>query len=150
MITRQTNSRLSSEAGQAIPTSRKSHQSATNNKPGSKVKRRRRQEPTVKHYYKFYYVSRARNSAGASHPAQLSACSVYVIPKDTAAGRRAGPDNYRKYKHCSWRNGALIWLLVMNNDRQKAVKLPRQSLRHSLGSKLDGLAGLVKDQNRLV
>ena len=64
MSTRQTNSRLSSEAGQAVPTSRKTHQSAINNKPGSKVKRRGWQEPTdMKHYYKFYYGGESTENA---------------------------------------------------------------------------------------
>ena len=40
MSTRQTNNRLSPEAGKAASTNRKTQQSAINNKPGSTVKRR--------------------------------------------------------------------------------------------------------------
>ena len=49
----------------------------------------------------FYTQSQSRKKLGrASHPAQLSACSV-------SAGRRAGPDNYRKYTH----RGLATWSL---------------------------------------
>ena len=62
MSTRQTNSRLSPEAGQAAPTNRKTQQSAINNKPGSTVKRRGWQE-AVTDYYKFHYGGEAQKIA---------------------------------------------------------------------------------------
>ena len=63
----------------------------------------------------FPEVSRARNTAGARHPAQHSARS------GDSAWRRAGLDKLLKHSHCSWSIRALIWLFVMRGDRQKAV-----------------------------
>ena len=62
MSTRQTNNRLSPEAGKAASTNRKTQQLAINNKPDSTVKRRGWQE-AVTDYYKFHYGGEAQKIA---------------------------------------------------------------------------------------
>ena len=72
-----------------------------------------------------YNENCARNSAGASHPAQHSACSV------TQQGGGLGQTTIENTHTVAWPRGALIWLFVRTRDRQKTANHIRQSHRRS-------------------